>query len=124
MASRTKRMESSLTDAAIVVLTNLPDQESARTLARRLVEGRLAACVNIGASVESIYHWHGQIETGNEVPIAIKTRRVLYSQVEATIRQIHPYELPEIIAIPVVAGLPDYLAWLGRETRLPTKVRR
>jgi periplasmic divalent cation tolerance protein len=109
-------MESSLTDAAIVVLTNLPDQESARTLARRLVEGRLAACVNIGASVESIYHWRGQIETGNEVPIAIKTRQVLFSDVEAAIRQIHPYELPEVVALPISGGSLDYLDWIRSET--------
>src|SRR5438270_11649143 len=109
-------MESSLTDAAIVVLTNLPDQESARTLARRLVEGRLAACVNIGASVESIYHWRGQIETGNEVPIAIKTRRVLYSEVEAAIRQIHPYELPEVVAVAITDGSAAYIDWIKAET--------
>src|SRR5205823_14200726 len=124
MASRTKRMESSLTDAAIVVLTNLPDQESARTLARRLVEGRLAACVNIGASVESIYHWHGQIETGNEVPVAIKTRRVLFSQVEATIRQIHPYELPEVVALPIIDGSHSYLDWIKTETQRCRRCRR
>ena len=105
-----------MTDAAIVVLTNLPDQESARTLARRLVEGRLAACVNIGASVESIYHWRGQIETGNEVPIAIKTRQVLFSDVEAAIRQIHPYELPEVVALPISGGSLDYLDWIRSET--------
>ena len=105
-----------MTDAAIVVLTNLPDQESARSLARRLVEGRLAACVNIGASVESIYHWHGQIETGNEVPIAIKTRQVLFSEVEAAIREIHPYELPEVVALPISGGSLDYLDWIRSET--------
>ena len=109
-------MESSLTDAAIVVLTNLPDRETARTLARRLVEGRLAACVNIGASVESIYHWRGQIETGNEVPIAIKTRQVLYSEVEAAIRQIHPYDVPEVIALPISDGSAPYLDWINTET--------
>ena len=105
-----------MTDAAIVVLTNLPDQESARTLARKLVEGRLAACVNIGASVESIYHWRGQIETGNEVPIAIKTRQVLFSEVEAQIRQIHPYDLPEVVALPILAGSAAYLDWINAET--------
>ena len=109
-------MDSSFTNAAIVVLTNLPDQESARSLARRLVEGRLAACVNIGASVESIYHWHGQIETGNEVPMAIKTRRVLYSEVEAAIRQIHPYEMPEVVALPISDGSAAYLDWIRAET--------
>jgi len=110
-------MESSLTDAAIVVLTNLPDRDTARALARRLVEGRLAACVNIGASVESIYHWHGQIETGNEVPIAIKTRQVLFSEVEAAIREIHPYDLPEVVALPISGGSAAYLDWINAETR-------
>ena len=106
-----------MTDAAIVVLTNLPDRQTAQLLARRLVEGRLAACVNIGASVESIYHWHGEIETANEVPVAIKTRRVLYSEVEAAIRQIHPYEVPEIIAVTLSDGLPAYVDWIRAETR-------
>lgn len=106
-----------MTDAAIVVLTNLPDRQTAQLLARRLVEGRLAACVNIGASVESIYHWHGEIETANEVPVAIKTRRVLYSEVEAVIRQIHPYEVPEIVAIALCDALPPYVDWIRAETR-------
>ena len=106
-----------MTDAAIVVLTNLPDRDTAQALARRLVEGRLAACVNIGASVESIYHWHGEIETANEVPVAIKTRRLLYSEVEAAIREIHPYELPEIIAVPLCDGSRAYVDWVRTETR-------
>ena len=106
-----------MADAAIVVLTNLPDRESAKALARALVEGRLAACVNIGAAVESIYHWQGQIETEIEVPIAIKTRRVLYSKVEAAIRENHPYELPEIVAIPITDAFTAYLDWIQTETR-------
>ena len=105
-----------MADAAIVVLTNLPDRESAKALARALVEGRLAACVNIGAAVESIYHWQGQIETEIEVPVAIKTRQVLYSKVEAAIRNIHPYELPEIVAVPISYALPGYLDWIAAET--------
>ena len=105
-----------MADAAIVVLTNLPDRESAKALARALVEGRLAACVNIGAAVESIYHWQGQIETEIEVPVAIKTRQVLYSKVEAAIRNIHPYELPEIVAVPISDALPGYLDWIAAET--------
>jgi periplasmic divalent cation tolerance protein len=110
-------MEGSLADAAIVVLTNLPDRESAKALARALVEGRLAACVNIGAAVESIYHWQGQIETEIEVPVAIKTRQVLYSKVEAAIRNIHPYELPEIVAVPITDAFAAYLDWIDTETR-------
>ena len=103
-------------DAAIVVLTNLPDRETAQALARALVEARLAACVNVGAAVDSIYHWRGRIETAVEHPVAIKTRAVLYSDVEAHIRRIHPYELPEIIAVPVTDGLAPYLDWIRDET--------
>ena len=106
-----------MADAAIVVLTNLPDRESAKALARALVERRLAACVNVGAAVESIYHWQGQIETEIEVPIAIKTRQVLYSKVEAAIREIHPYELPEVVAVPITDASTAYLDWIGTETR-------
>jgi len=110
-------MDDSLADAAIVVLTNLPDRETAGRLARALVEGRLAACVNIGATVESIYHWQGQIETAAEIPVAVKTRSLLYSEVEAAIRRFHPYELPEIVAVPICHGSPAYLDWITAETR-------
>jgi periplasmic divalent cation tolerance protein len=105
-----------LADAAIVVLTSLPDQETARKLARTLLAGRLAACVNIGAPVESMYHWRGQIETAQEVPVAVKTRRELYARVEAAILAAHPYELPEVVAVPVTHGLPRYLDWITAET--------
>ena len=106
-----------MAEAAIIMLTSLPDRESAQALARVLVEGRLAACVNIGATVESIYHWRGQIETANEVPVAIKTREVLFSKVEAAIGQFHPYELPEIVAVPITHGSSAYLDWIDAETR-------
>ena len=110
-------MDDSLAGAAIVVLTNLPDRASADTLARALVEGRLAACVNVGATVESIYHWHGQIETASEVAVAVKTRAVLFSEVEAAIRRFHPYELPEIVAVPITHASTAYLRWITDETR-------
>lgn len=103
-------------DAAILVLTTLPDLAAAQSLARALVTGRLAACVNIGAPVESMYHWQGEIETAREVPVTIKTRAPLYAQVEAAIVAVHPYELPEIIAVPITHGLPRYLDWLDAET--------
>ena len=103
-------------DAAILVLTTLPDHAVAQSLARALVAGRLAACVNIGAPVESMYHWDGEIETAREIPVAIKTRAPLYPQVEAAIVAAHPYELPEIIAVPIVHGLPRYLDWIDAET--------
>jgi periplasmic divalent cation tolerance protein len=105
-----------LADAAILVLTSLPDQAAARALARSLLTGRLAACVNLGAPVESMYHWRGQIETAQEVPVAIKTRPELYAQVEAAILACHPYELPEVIAVPVTHALPRYLEWIRAET--------
>jgi periplasmic divalent cation tolerance protein len=105
-----------LPDAAILVLTSLPDHEAALALARSLVTGRLAACVNIGAPVESMYHWRGQIETAREVPVTVKTRRDLYPQVEAAIVAAHPYELPEVIAVPVSHGLERYLDWIAEET--------
>jgi len=105
-----------LPDAAILVLTTLPDHAAAQSLTRALLAGRLAACVNIGAPVESMYHWHGEIETAREVPVTIKTRSQLYAQVEAAILAAHPYELPEIIAVPIVHGLPRYLDWIDAET--------
>lgn len=103
-------------DAAVLVLTSLPDLEAAQRLAHALVTGRLAACVNIGTPVESMYHWQGQIETAREVPLAIKTRAVLYPQVEALIAELHPYEIPEIIAVPITHGAASYLDWIRAET--------
>jgi len=105
-----------LPDAALLVLTSLPDRETAVKLARSLVTGRLAACVNVGAPVESMYHWRGQIETATEVPLLIKTRRDLYEAVQAAILAAHPYELPEVIAVPVSHGFNRYLDWIGAET--------
>ena len=101
----------------ILVLTTLPDAESARALARALLADRLAACVTIGAPVESMYHWRGAIETAHEVPVTAKTRGDLFADVAAAIRSRHPYELPEILAVPIDDGLPDYLAWIDAETR-------
>ena len=105
-----------MADEAILVLTQLPDHAAAHALALALLERRLAACVSIGAPVESLYHWRGKIETGQEVPVAIKTRRTRYADVEAAVRASHPYELPEIIAVPIVDGLERYLEWIAAET--------
>lgn len=100
----------------LLVLTNLPDAASARQLAGALVGARLAACVNILAPCRSVYRWQGKIEDAEEVPLLIKTTRERYAALEAAIRQNHPYELPEIVAVPLSHGLPEYLAWVAAET--------
>jgi periplasmic divalent cation tolerance protein len=102
--------------SALLVLTALPQRAAAESLARELLAARLAACIQIGATVHSLYHWRGEIETADETPIAIKTSAVLYSRLEAAIRARHPYELPEIIAVPITRGLPAYLDWIKAET--------
>lgn len=103
--------------AAILVLTQLPDRGSAQALARALLGERLAACVSIGTAVESLYHWHGEIEMAQEVTVFIKTCSDTYAAVEAAIRARHPYELPEIVAVSITHGLPSYLRWIDAETR-------
>jgi periplasmic divalent cation tolerance protein len=100
-----------------LVLTTLPDQVQAEALARELLTARLAACIQIGATMESLYHWRGQIETAREIPLAIKTRGALYPRVEEAIRRRHPYELPEIVAVRISDGLPAYLDWIAAETQ-------
>ena len=102
--------------ASILVLTQMPDQASAQALARSLLEAHLAACVSVGAPVQSLYHWRGQIETAHEIPVAVKTRSERYAEIEAAIRAHHPYELPEIIAVPITDGLAPYLDWIADET--------
>ena len=104
-------------DAVLLVLTNLPDADSAGGLARLLVESRFAACVNQLPVVRSTYQWQGKLEVAEEVPLLIKTTVGRYPEVEQAIRIAHPYDVPEIIALPVVQGLPDYLAWVVRETQ-------
>ncbi|MCX8018224.1 MAG: divalent-cation tolerance protein CutA [Rhodocyclaceae bacterium] len=101
---------------ALLVLTNLPDETSARDLAARLIELRLAACVNLLAPCRSVYRWQGKLEEASEVPLFIKTTAARYAELEAAIRAQHPYELPEIIAVPIANGLPAYLDWVAAET--------
>lgn len=105
---------------AIIVLTNLPDVGSAQTLADRLVAERLAACVNILSPCRSVYRWQGKIESAAEVPLLIKTSAARYPELEAAIQAHHPYELPEIVAVPISHGLPAYLDWVAAETSFPT----
>lgn len=102
----------------LLVITNLPDAETAGRLAQRLIEERAAACVNQLAPCTSTYHWQGSIETASEVPLLIKTTRAAWPRLEQLICAAHPYELPEIIAVPVTTGLPAYLDWVSHETAL------
>ena len=103
----------------LLVITNLPDAETAGRLAQRLIEERAAACVNQLAPCISTYRWQGSIETASEVPLLIKTTRAAWPRLETLIRELHPCELPEIIVVPVTAGLPAYLDWVSMETRTP-----
>ena len=96
----------------VIVLTMLPDRQSATHLATLLVEQRLAACVNILSECTSVYRWKGNIETATEVPLMIKASVRAYAELAQKIRAHHPYELPEIVSLPVAGGLPAYLDWV------------
>lgn len=101
----------------LLVITTLPDHAAGERLATALVEAGLAACVNIGAPVTSIYRWDGRMQRGSEVMLTIKTTRERYPAIEQAIVAGHPYELPEVIALPITAGLNDYLKWIDACTR-------
>lgn len=103
-------------EQVFIVMTHLPDAAAAESLAGALVEARLAACASITTGVRSVYRWQGKIERATEVTLAIKTTQRHYAALETAIRAAHPYELPEIIALPVVAGLSSYLQWIVAET--------
>jgi periplasmic divalent cation tolerance protein len=102
--------------SALLIWTNLPDRPSAESLARELLQRRLAACVNILPAVHSLYRWQGAIEEATEVTVLIKSMQLRYAELEQAIRAMHPYEVPEIIAVPICAGSPAYLDWLAHET--------
>jgi periplasmic divalent cation tolerance protein len=104
-------------DAVMLALTNVGDIDSARRIARELVERRLAACVNMLPGVQSVYRWQGGIEEEGEITLLIKTTASRYAELEAAIRSLHPYQLPEVIALPIAAGLPAYLDWVRQETK-------
>ena len=101
---------------ALLVLTNCPDEHSADRIALALVEQRLAACVNRLTPVQSVYRWQGNVERATEVPLLVKTTRERYGDVEQAIRHLHPYDVPEIIALPITAGYAAYLRWIESET--------
>jgi periplasmic divalent cation tolerance protein len=103
--------------SALLVLTNLPDRAAAERLAEALIEKRVAACVNILAPCRSVYRWKGAVQRDEEHPVLIKTTAERYPELERAVRAVHPYELPEIIAVPIERGLPAYLEWVAAETK-------
>ena len=103
--------------SSLLVLTNLPDRAAAERIAEELVAQNLAACVNILAPCRSVYRWKGAVQRDEEHPMLIKTTGERYAALEQALRAAHPYELPEIIAVPIERGLPEYLAWVAGETK-------
>jgi periplasmic divalent cation tolerance protein len=104
----------------VVVLVTVPNEDVATTLARALVAEKLVACVNILPGVRSIYAWQGEVCDESELLCVLKTRRALFPAVEDRVLDLHPYQVPEIIALPLVLGHSPYLGWLQDETRPPT----
>jgi periplasmic divalent cation tolerance protein len=102
-------------DDCLIVITNLPDRQSADRLAQHLVGARLAACANILPPCHSVYRWEGKVETAEEIPMLLKTTRRNYPALESSLRDAHPYEVPEILAVEA-DGLPAYLDWVVAET--------
>ena len=103
--------------AALLVITNLPDRAAAERLADLVIARNLAACVNLLAPCRSVYRWKGAVQHDEEHPMLIKTTRERYGALEQALREGHPYELPEIIAVPIERGLPAYLDWVAAETK-------
>ncbi|MFN0128709.1 MAG: divalent-cation tolerance protein CutA [Verrucomicrobiales bacterium] len=97
----------------VVVLTTLPDVDQARQMARRLLEDRLAACATVLPTAESHYVWNEECQSAVEVLVIIKTTRLAYPRLEARLKECHPYEVPEIVALPAVGAWPAYVAWVG-----------
>jgi len=100
-----------------LVLTTCPDQETAQDIAWQLVDLQLAACVNIIPAIESVYRWQDKIESETEYLLIIKTQTDCYTELENTIQALHPYELPEVVAVSIEAGLPAYLDWINNNTK-------
>ena len=102
--------------ATLLILCTCPDRRTASDLAEFLVQEGLAACVNISAPVTSVYRWQGRVERAEESLLLIKSSAIRYPELEQTLRSRHPYELPEIIAVPIEHGLNDYLQWVKQCT--------
>jgi periplasmic divalent cation tolerance protein len=104
-------------NACVIVFVTAPDEQTAAAIGRALVEERLAACANLLGPIRSIYRWEGAVEDAAEQLLVIKTRASLFAALQARVRQLHPYQVPEIVAVPIRDGLPQYLKWIGDSTR-------
>jgi len=100
----------------IIILVTASSEEEAKKIARALAEKKLAACVNLIKDIRSIFRWKGKLSDEREVLLIIKTRKKLYKNVEEEVKVLHSYEVPEIIALPVISGSKDYLYWIDSET--------
>ncbi len=103
--------------SCVVVYVTAKDLSEGRKIAQHLLTQKLAACVNIVNAVESHYHWEGKLEQSSEVLLVIKTRKALFAKLAKAVKQVHSYSVPEIIALPILAGEKKYLTWLAAETK-------
>ena len=101
-----------MAEGILLAVSTFPDAETARRISNELVVGKFAACANILPSVESIYRWKEQIESGNEILVFFKLSEDRQSAFQEKLRSLHPYEVPEIIFVPISSGLPEYLRWV------------
>lgn len=101
----------------LFILTTVPDKDKARTIAAYLVESKLAACVTVSAAARSVFRWEGKLREDGEYVLFIKTMASLFKELEAALKAVHPYTVPEIIALPIVEGSKAYLDWIAKETK-------
>lgn len=106
-----------MTNEEIVVYITAPNEDEAANIAQVLVESRLAACVNIVKNIRSIYSWKGKVEDDSEVLMIVKTRKALFDKLSNTVINLHSYDVPEVIAIPIIDGSANYLTWLRESTK-------
>jgi periplasmic divalent cation tolerance protein len=106
-----------MTGQTLLAFGTFPDAETARRIVRELVEARLIACGNIIPQVESIYHWEGKIESSSEALALFKLPAERYAEFERKLKALHPYDVPEIVAVDITNGLPDYLRWVAQSCR-------
>ena len=104
-------------DKIVLALSTFPDRETAQRISTQLVTEKLAACANILPAIESIYRWKGKIESGTEILVFFKLSEDRQSAFQEKLRSLHPYEVPEIISVPITNGLPDYLRWVAENCR-------